>query len=148
MRLDAADFALTERQVEFGDRIMHAVRSAAATPSETTSAVFLAVRFVDVHSIPDVETALVRALERKNAVVVPIARDESRTRFAVVYQEKLSIVEVANDLSKKAWRKPKSIDVKLAATKIREVHVSVQAMESPEAAEMASLDILQKISEN
>ena len=148
VRLDAADFALTERQVDFGDRIMHAVRSAAATPSEMTSAVFLAIRLVDVHSIPDVETALVRALERKNAVVVPIARDESRTRFAVVYQEKLSIVEVANDLSKKAWRKPKSIDVKLAATKIREVHVSVQAMESPEAAEMASLDILQKISEN
>lgn len=148
VRLDAADFALTERQVEFGDRIMHAVRSAAATPSETTSAVFLAVQLVDVHSIPDVEAALVHALERKNAVVVPITRDERRTRFAVVYQEKLAIVEVVNNLSKKAGRKPKPIEIKSTSAKIREVHVSDHATESPDAVEMASVDILREISEN
>jgi hypothetical protein len=147
VRLDAADFALTERHVEFGDRIMRAVRSAAATPTETTSAVFLAVRLVDVHSIADAETSLVRALERKNAVVVPITRDESRTRFAVVYQEKLAIVEVVNDMSKKAGRKPKPIELKSGSTKIREVHLSDRAMESPEAAEMASADILREIVE-
>ncbi len=148
VRLDAADFALTEKQVEFGDRIMRAVRSAAATPSEMTSAVFLAVRLVDVHSFPAVEAVLVRALERKNAVVVPIARDEHHTRFAVVYQEKLAIVQVVNDLSKKAGKKTKPIELKSGTTKIHEVHLSNHAMESPAAAEMASADILREIGEN
>jgi hypothetical protein len=109
--------------------------------------VFLAVRLVDVDSYPDVEASLVRALERKNAVVVPITRDEKHTRFAVVYQEKLAIVEVMNDLTKKAGRKPKPIALKSTATKIREVHLSDRAMESPEAAEMASAEILREICE-
>jgi hypothetical protein len=148
LRLDAADFALTERQVEFGDRIMRAVRSAAATPSETTSAVFLAVRLVDVDSIPDAETALVRALERKNAVVVPIARDEQHTRFAVVYQEKLAVVQIVNNSSKRAWLKLKPVELKSTPTKIQEVQLSDYAMKSPEAAETASVDILREIGEN
>lgn len=147
VRLDAADFALTERQVEFGDRIIRAVRSAAATPSETTLAVFLGVRLVDVRSLHNAEAAFVRALERKHAVVVPITRAESHTRFAVVYQEKLAIVEIVVDLSKKAGRKPKPIEFKSGTTKIREVHLSDHAMESPEAAEMASIDILREICE-
>lgn len=139
LRLDAADFALTERHVEFGDRLMRAVRSAAATPTEATSAVFLAVRLVDVTSHPDREMPLIRALERKNAVVVPIARDEKSTRFAVVYHEKLAIVEVDYDSKRKG--------IASRTTKISAVLLTDHALGSPEAAEMTSANILREIYE-
>lgn len=144
LRLDAADFALTERDVAFGDRLMRAVRSAATTPTEMTSAVFLAVRLADVRSSPDPEMLLVRALERKNAVVVPIARNDKSTRFAVIYHARLAVVEVVNDGS---TRKGKPIAVKSGTAKIGEVRLSDQALESLEAAEMASANILREIYE-
>jgi len=147
LRLDAADFALTERHVEFGDQLMRAVRSAAATPNEATSAVFLAVRLMGAGALENPEAPLVRALERKNAVVVPIARDERGTRFAVVYQEKLAVVELVNDGSKKAGKKSRSVEIKSGLTKISEVQISDRALESPEAAEMASANILREIYE-
>ena len=147
LRLDAADFAATERDIAYGDRLMRAVRSAATTPTEMTSAVFLAVQLADVRSAPDPEMLLIRALERKNAVVVPIARDEKRTRFAVIYQKSLAVVELENDGSKKLGRKSKPVALKSSTAKIAEVRLSDQALESLEAAEMASANILREIYE-
>lgn len=147
LRLDAADFALTERDVAFGDRLMRAVRSAATTPNEKTSAVFLAVRLSDTQSIADPELLLIRALERKNAVVVPISRDEWHTRFAIVYQEKLAVLDVVNDSSKKWGRKVKAGIIKSGETKIGEVRMSDGAPASPEVAETTSAEILRQIGE-
>lgn len=147
LRLDAADFAFSERHVEFGDRLMRAVRSAAATPNETTSAVFLAVRLVDTGSLTNPEALLVRALERKNAVVVPVSRDAHHTRLAVVYQEKLALVDVEYETGRRRGGKSKSVEIKSSSVKLGELRVSDHAWESPEAAEMASSTILREICE-
>lgn len=147
LRLDAADFALTEKNASFGDRLMRAVRSAAMTPAEATSAVFLAVRLVHTAGLLDPETELVRALERKNAVVVPIVRDEQRTRFAVVYREKLALVEIDTDTSRFTLWKSKSVVAKSGTVKVGEIRVSDHAMGSAEAAEMASAEIVREICE-
>ena len=112
-----------------------------------TSAVFLAVRLADVRSASDPEMLLIRALERKNAVVVPIARDEKRTRFAVIYQKSLAVVELENEGSKLLGRITKSGALKSSTTKIAEVRLSDQAVESVDAAEMASANILREIYE-
>jgi hypothetical protein len=147
LRLDAADFAAAERDVAYGDRLMRAVRSAATTPTEMTSAVFLAVRLADVRSAPDPEMLLIRALERKNAVVVPISRDEKCTRFAVIYQKSLAVVELENEGSRLLGRIIKSGTLKSSTAKIAEVRLSNQAVESVDAAEMASANILREIYE-
>lgn len=147
LRLDAADFALAEKQMPFGDRLMRAVRSAATTPAEMTTAVILAVRLSDRAELLDPEKPLIRALERKNAVVVPISRDDERVRFAVVYQEKLAVVEIPNDLSNKSAKKSKTIVLKSTSTKIGEVRLSDQAISSEEAAEMASAEVLREMYE-
>jgi len=147
LRLDAADFALAEKQMPFGDRLMRAVRSAATTPAEMTTAVVLAVRLSERAELLDPEKPLIRALERKNAVVVPISRDDERVRFAVVYQEKLAVVEIPNDLSNKSAKKSKTIVLKSTSTKIGEVRLSNQAISSEEAAEMASAEVLREMYE-
>lgn len=147
LRLDAADFALAEKQMPFGDRLMWAVRTAAVTPAEMTTAVVLGVRLADGHTFADPEKRLIQALERKHAVVVPISRDTERVRFAVVYQEKLAVIEIPNDVSKKSGKKSKTIVLKSTSTKIGEVRLSDQAIESAEAAEMASTEVLREMYE-
>jgi hypothetical protein len=147
LRLDAADFALTEKNAAFGDRLMRAVRSAAMTPTEATSAVFLGVRLVHTDGRLEPETELVRALERKNVVVVPIVRDEQRTRFAIVYQEKLAVLEVEHETSRFSLFKSKSMVAKTGTIKVGEIRVSDQAMASVDAAEMASAEIVRDICE-
>lgn len=147
LRLDAADFALAEKQTPFGDRLMWAIRAAAATPAEMTTAVVLAVCLSEGHRLLDPEKHLIQALERKNAVVVPISRDAERVRFAVVYQEKLAVVEIPNEVSKKSGRKSKTIVLKSTSTKIGEVRLSDQAIESAETAELASTEVLREMYE-
>lgn len=147
LRLDVADFALAEKQGTFRSLLMEALRSAAATPAKMTTAFIFALRLSGGQRVQDPEKHFIQALERKNAVVVPISRNSERVRFAVVYQEKLSIVEIPNDLSRKSGRKSKTIVLKSTSTKIGEVRLSDQAIESAETAEMASAEVLREMYE-
>jgi hypothetical protein len=147
LRLDVADFALAEKQMTVTSQLVWAIRSAAATPAKMTTAVIFALRLSDGQRVQDPEKHLVQALERKNAVVVPISRDAERVRFAVVYQEKLAVVEIQHDLSKSSGKTSRSMVLKSTSTKIAEVRLSDQAIKSEDAAESASADVLREMYE-
>ncbi|MBK9266088.1 MAG: hypothetical protein IPM54_40670 [Polyangiaceae bacterium] len=145
LRLDAPDFAKAERDPAFGDRLMRAVRSAAVTAADTTTAVFLGVRFVETHSAPGPEALLVQSLERRNVVTVPIARDDERTLLALVYQDKLALLELTKGSPKQWFKKPKSIESD--EMEVDRLRLSDRAIESPDAVEAASVEVLRVLSE-
>gem|GEM_PF-5401150 len=141
LRLDAPDFANAERDTAFGDRLMHAVRSAAVTAAETTTAVFLGVRFVATHIPPGPEALLVRALERKNIAVLPVMRHDDRTLFALSCQDKFLLLELRNGPRKK------SKAIESIEEIVDRLGLSKESIESPEAAEAASDDVVRRFCE-
>lgn len=144
LRLDAPDFAKAERDPAFGDRLMRAVRSAAVTAADTTTAVFLAVRFVAMDLQPGPEELLVRALERKNIVALAVIRDEDRTLFALACQEKLMTLELKRGLVKrrKNYKSLESVEVI-----VERLGLSQESIDSPESAELASAEVFRRFSE-
>jgi hypothetical protein len=144
LRLDAADFARAERDRDLGDRLMRAVRTAAVTAAETTIAVQLGVRLVDVDLPAGPETWFVRAMSQQNAVVVPIVRNETCTRFAVVYQEELFLVLMQKQKGSSWFKKSGSVEWETEGIPI--ATISAQTIESADGADVMTTEILRTMS--
>jgi hypothetical protein len=95
LRLDPADFGRAQRDGALGDRLSRAVREAATTAADMTVAVHLGLRSYGAPPAPEgPEASLMRALERKGAVVVPVARDDEKTVLVVVMAGGVVMVEL------------------------------------------------------